>query len=190
MWAALLGAVGGVLLHFLKDIHLSGMWNLLMFIPIAAVYVNTAVLPVAIPGRHWGFGYIGAIMLFFLLIAGTVLAGKIEFPHARNTLAGVNVISYWALLTGGLLGILYGLIAGRTGAMLMGMMLGSLAGYGIGVGCATMFPYPGPETPSSDWGGPPVLYLLWYETILAVGGAMVVLHAMSLIGAALGVDRE
>lgn len=186
----MLGAVGGTILHFLKDIHLSGKWDLLMFIPLAAVHVNAAVLPVAIPGRHWSFGYIGAVMLFFLLIAGTVLAGKIEFPHAQNALGGVNIATYWALLTGALLGLLYGLIAGRTSSMVLGLMIGSLAGYGLGIGCASMFPYSGPETPSQDWGGPPNLWMPWYEMTLAVGGGMIVLHAFSLIGAALGADRE
>lgn len=196
LWAALLGAVGGVLLYFLKDIRLSGMWNLLMFIPLAAVHVNAAVLPVAIPGRHWGFGYIGAIMLFFLLIAGTVLSNKLEFPHARvgdTELVGVNIVTYWALLTGGLLGLLYGLIAGRTGAMVMGLMIGSLAGYGLGIGYAGLFPTGMPRPPFG--GGMPhdswaYVTFEWYGMALLVTGAMVVLHAMSLIGAALGADRE
>jgi len=195
MWAALLGTVGGLLLHFLKDIHLSGKWDLLMFIPLAVVHVNAAVLPVAIPGRHWSFGYIGAVMLFFLLIAGTVLAGKIEFPHARAgnmELVGANVVTYWALLTGGLLGLLYGLIAGRTGAMVMGLMLGSLAGYGLGIGYASLFPKLAMNSPASMEGKVAWTKVTfeWYGMALHVMGAMVVLHAMSIVGAALGADRE
>lgn len=191
LWAALLGTVGGLILHFLKDIHLSGKWDLLMFIPLAAVHVNMAVLPVAIPGRHWSFGYIGAVMLFFLLIAGTVLSGKIEFPHAHSgplELSGVNVVTYWALLTGGLLGLLYGLIAGRTGAMVLGLIFGSLAGYGLGIGFAGLFPKMEPaEFGAASW---VYLRLEWYGMAGLTALAMVVLHTASVIGAAFGADRD
>ena len=195
LWAALLGLLGGAVLYFLKDVHPSGMWELLMFIPLAAVHVNMAVLPVAIPGRHWSFGYIGAMMLFFLLIAGTVLAGKFEFPHAHvawgRTLEGVNVVTYWAILTGGLLGLLYGLIAGRTSAMILGLALGSLAGYALGIGFAEMFPkFKGaigtqfPEGTFVEW------RFSLIEGMGMVAVAMVVLHLASLTGAALGADKQ
>jgi len=195
LWAALLGAVGGVLLYFLKDIRLSGMWNLLMFIPLAAVHVNAAVLPVAIPGRHWGFGYIGAIMLFFLLIAGTVLSNKLEFPHARvgnMELVGVNIVTYWSVLTGGLLGLLYGLIAGRTRAMLMGTLLGSLAGYGLGIMYASFFDM-GPSPIGEFTGMRTMSWSVepdWAGMMIGVALGMSVLHVASLTGAALGADRE
>jgi len=49
---------------------------------IGAIYVNAAMLPLAIPGRHWSFAFIGAMLMVLLMIAGAVLSHKLAFSHS------------------------------------------------------------------------------------------------------------
>jgi hypothetical protein len=197
-WAALAGAIGGVLLYFINQIHIEGLWSLLLFIPIGAVYVNAAVLPVVIPRRFWSFGYIGMVLLFLLLIIGTILSNKISFPHAvaanGNPLPHVNFVTFWALMTGAMLGLLYGLLAGRTGAMLVGLMLGSMLGYFVGAAFGAYIEDLLKNINSVIREGDSVTFysrlepqLVGMIVMLAFGNSL--LHLVALIGAALGADR-
>jgi hypothetical protein len=204
-WAALTGALAGVLLYFINQIQIDGLWSLILFIPIGAVYVNAAILPAVIPGRFWSFGYIGMMLLFLLLIIGAILSNKILFPHATavngTSLQGVNFVTFWAIMTGSMLGLLYGLLAGRTGSMIIGLMLGSMAGYLLGAGFGMLL-----ESAISDLQKqlPPWVKghsgvrmhdafirveFVWWQMVLAIGLGNIVLHLAALSGAALGADR-
>ncbi|MFH0939398.1 MAG: hypothetical protein V1899_08975 [Planctomycetota bacterium] len=134
LYAILLGAITGILLYWLKFVQLSGKWNYLMFFPIASIYVNGATLPVAIPGRHWTFAFIGAMMMLLLLIAGVILSIELPFSHSlkpgtSKVMYTANLITYGGILTGGCLGLFYGILAGCKTAMFVGLAMGVATGY-------------------------------------------------------------
>jgi hypothetical protein len=198
LWAVVLGLPAGLLLYFLKDWQLDGPWALLTFIPIAAIYVNAAALPAAIPGRYWSFGYIGAMMLFLLLIAGSVVSNWYSFPHSRlfsgteieRVYVGVNIVTYWAILTGVLLGLLYGLMAGRTASLVLSAVFGALAGFSLGLMLPHFYPQLNAGAVASAGGSmseisfPQSLPL--FTALFAAG--IVALHLACLMGAALGAN--
>jgi hypothetical protein len=190
MWAALLGAIAGPILYFLKDIELPGQWNLLMAIPIGAVYVNAAVLPIALPGRHWSFGFIGSGMLFMLLIAGVILAPKFPFQHAytyftRVVVPIVNVLTWAAILSGACIGLFYGLIVGRVSAMITSMLLGSALGFMVGIlGASMVIPMirgDNNELIGTQWRFDSPLHFAWQLALM-----LVILHLGACLGAAMG----
>src|SRR5476651_44174 len=80
--ALLCGAISGMLIWWVKSIPLSGSWRLGLLFPLAAVYVTGAILPLAIPGRNWGFSFICGMMLALILMAGFVLSETIWLPHS------------------------------------------------------------------------------------------------------------
>ena len=71
--AAAFGAGAGALIFLLKNIDLDGQWRMALLLPIGAVYVNAVILPLAIPGRHFGFAFICSMLMFLILIAGMIL---------------------------------------------------------------------------------------------------------------------
>jgi hypothetical protein len=193
MWAALLGAIAGPILYFLKDIELPGKWNLLMAIPIGAVYVNAAVLPIALPGRHWSFGFIASAMLFMLLIAGMIIAPKFPFAHAWTRLKGivplllpaVNTLTWTAIITGGCIGLFYGTLVGRTSAMICSMAIGSAVGYVIGIISMDNFVLEifrnTSEFDGTRWRFDSPLHFAWQLALM-----LVILHLGACLGATMG----
>jgi hypothetical protein len=196
LWAAVSGAVVGMLLYWLKDVAALPGW--LQAIVMGTLWVNAAVLPVALPGRHWSFAFIAAMMLFLALVAGMILAAKFPFPHSRIACESgryvyseeVNIITWAAIITGGCLGLFYGLLVGRTSSMVVGLSLGSAAGYVLGTLAvhAVSARYMG-DGADCD-GGPLNGYALTYNTALHFAWqgalAMVVLHLGASLGAAMG----
>jgi hypothetical protein len=215
-FAALTGAVAGFILYFLNQIELDGQWNLLMAIPIGAVYVNAAMIPLAIPGRHWSFAFIGAMLLFLLMIAGMIISQKVSFPHshvqtvstydgpkpdsgvASFYLAKVNALTFAGLLSGGCLGLFYGMLAGRLSAMISGLAVGSASGFLLGILSLSAIThgtqvaiqvgsFPGVDKffrdleNSDNWRYNSPLHFAWQ-----LGVAMALLHLGACLGAALG----
>jgi hypothetical protein len=135
--ALLCGAIGGALIFCIKSIPIEGSWRLALLFPMAAVYVNAAVLPLAVPGRHWSFAFICCMLLFLILIAGFILSEKVWFPHSTvpggPPLKYVNTLTAGALLTGACLGLFYGLLSGKRAAMIAGLIVGGATGYTLGV---------------------------------------------------------
>lgn len=135
--ALLFGAIGGALIYFLKNIGLEGQWRLVLLLPMGAVYVNAVVLPLAVPGRHFGFAFICAMLMFLILIAGMILATKIILPHSQVAggppLTKVNALTFGAVLTGACLGLFYGLFSDRPAARVTGALIGAATGYVLGV---------------------------------------------------------
>lgn len=197
LWAVVLGAVAGPLLWWLLQIPMPDGWQWLLAIPAGAVFANAAVLPVALPGRHWSFAFIGAMMLFLLLVAGMILARTFAFPHSQLPalpphgteplyVPEVNYVTWVAVLTGGCLGLLYGLLAGRSGGMSIGLAIGSATGYLLGIASLQLV-----SSAPCPWGcgqyhdvfwrfdGP--LHLAWQCALL-----LAVLHLGACLGAALG----
>ena len=188
--AVLSGAVVGMLLYWLKDIQALPAWAL--FIIMGTLWSNAAVIPVALPGRYWSFAFIGALMLFLLLVAGMILAAKFEFPHSLvpyPRLPGqteyedeVNVITYAAILTGGCLGLLYGLLSGKAGAMAVGLALGGAFGYILGLASVHAF--------SEHYNDPRGWFLWRFDSALHFAWqgalAMLWLHLFAGLGAVLG----
>lgn len=197
LWAAAAGAVAGAALRGLDHLAPSGWLAWAALIAMGGLYANAAVMPVTLPGRHWSFAFIGAMMLFLLLVAGGVLAPKFPFPHSFLPplpphgmepvfLPHVNAITWLGILTGGCLGLLYGLLVGRTGSMVVGLALGSASGYAVGIaslllvglspcgwGCSS---YHG-----LDWRWYGLLHLAWQGALF-----MVVVHFGASLGAAMG----
>ncbi|MCY3022574.1 MAG: hypothetical protein NTW87_26640 [Planctomycetota bacterium] len=189
------GAVAGMLLYGLKDVQALPVW--LLFIIMGTLWANAAVMPVALPGRHWSFAFIGAMMLFLLLVAGTVLAPKFPFSHSHvpaplpgggdyTDVAEVNAITWGAVLTGGCLGLLYGLLAGRTPAMAVGLALGAATGYVLGAVSLSAFqwladPRVVSRMPPMVWRFDGILHFAWQGAL-----AMLVLHVGACVGAILG----
>jgi len=184
LWAAISGAVVGMLLCLVTFVPLPD-WMLAII--AGALWSNAAVVPVAVPGRHWSFAFIGAMMLFLLLVAGTILAQKLPFPHApdyvwRMGSEILNLVSWLAVLTGGCIGLLYGLLVGKRSSMVVGLALGTAIGFLLGLGFEGAVTLEGWELGASVHGrfdGP--LHFAWQGAL-----AMVVLHAAAGLGAALG----
>jgi hypothetical protein len=185
LWAAVSGAVVGPLLYWLKDVQF--LPPLLLFVIMAALWVNAAVMPVALPGKHWSFAFIGAVMLFLALVAAMILAPKFPFGHSLFFLEGygevvyipeVNAVTWVAIVTGACLGLFYGLVVGQTPAMVLGVLFGFVAGYFLGAMSPRGF---------GEWIGVPKLlyssplHFLWQGAL-----AMLVLHLGACVGAAMG----
>lgn len=187
--ALLSGAAVGALFYWLKDIEALPGWAL--FIIMGTLWANAAVIPVALPRRYWSFAFIGAMMLFLLLLAGMILASKLPFPHSRKLLPGVpnpvaveevNIITYATVLTGGCLGLLYGLLSGRRGAMVVGLALGGASGYVLGIASLYAFvAVGGGAEPQYVWRYDSTLHFAWQGALV-----MIVLHAGASLGALLG----
>jgi len=185
------GAAAGFVLYFLQDIQLEGKWNLLMFIPTAAFFANAAILPIIIPGRHWSFGFIGAMMLFLLLFAGLIISSKLPFPHSRNSfglvMTKVNSFSYALVIAGVCVGLFYGVLAGVRSAMIVGAALGAATGYLLGVGMLSLVN--GIEVPP----GGTAAVEIWkfsgpHHAAWQLGVALGVLHLGACGGAAMGAN--
>jgi len=190
--ALLCGAVFGPLFYCFKDIQ--ALPPLVLFIIIGTLWANAAVLPVALPGRYWSFAFIGALMLFLLLVPGMFLAAKFPFPHSSVLFSPgafayspeVNVITHGAILTGACLGLIYGLLAGRRPAMAVGLALGGASGYVLGLASMYAFkwladPHLVSRLPPLCWRFDGALHFAWQGAL-----AMVVLHLGACLGAVLG----
>ena len=175
--AILSGALTGALLYGLQQLQLPGKWNYLMVIPLVALYVNGAMLPVALPGRHWSFAFIGAMAMFMLLVAGLILSSLFSFAHSLTPL--VNLATFLAILTGGCLGLFYGLLAGKPSAMVVGLAVGAATGYLLGLASLHLI------TPGNQWRYDGVLHFAW-QTAAAFG----LLHLGAGLGAALGAKKS
>jgi hypothetical protein len=168
-FAIVFGAAAAPALLWLSAIELPGNWNLLMAIPCGAIYANAAVLPIAVPGRHWSFGFVAALLMFLLFIAGGILSSKVDFARGPAPIsAQANLIGILAVLTGACLGTLYGLLSGRGSAMALGAAIGAACGYAVGV-------------TSLELGDAGAL-----RCALAGAAALGSLHAGACLGAALG----
>jgi hypothetical protein len=186
--ALLSGAVVGVLIYWLKDIQALPGWVLLII--MGTLWANAAVIPVALPGRYWSFAFIGALMLFLLLVAGMHLALMLPFPHSRmlgvadpddsDVVILVNVFTYATILTGGCLGLVYGLLAGQRAAMVVGLALGGACGYVLGLGSLLAIRIlSGNE--AYPWRFDGALHFAWQGAL-----AMLWLHLGAGLGAVLG----
>ena len=184
--AVALGAITGILLYWLSLVQLPGKWNYLMFFPIASVYVNGATLPMAIPGRHWTFAFMGEMMLLLLLITSLILSMKLPFSHslkpgASETLYTVNLITYVGILTGGCLGLFYGILAGHKSAMVVGLALGAVTGYLLGVASIHVVTAGALGVDANIWVYNGTLHAAWQGAL-----ACSALHAGASLGAMLG----
>jgi hypothetical protein len=194
LWAAVSGAVVGVLLYWLKDVGALPGW--LLAIVMGTLWANAAVLPVALPGRHWSFAFIAAMMLFLALVAGMILAAKFPFPHSRIACESgryiysteVNVVTWAAIITGGCLGLFYGLLVGRTSSMVVGLSLGSASGYVLGIMAVRAVSWhiygndcDGDSLYESCWRYGSPLDFAWQGAL-----AMAALHLGASLGAAMG----
>jgi hypothetical protein len=155
-----------------------------MFIPLGAIYVNGALLPVALPERNWSFAFIGAMALFMLLVAGLILSSKFSFAHSFSpdgaaVLSKVNQATFLAILTGGCLGLFYGLLAGKRSALLVGLAMGGAAGYLLGLATSNLV------TPQDQWRYGGALNFAW-QMALAFG----LLHLAASLGAMFGAARH
>jgi hypothetical protein len=184
--AAVFGAIAGALIHWIKIIPFDGGWRLLLLIPMAAVYVNAAVLPLAVRGRHWSFAFICCMLLFLMLIAGFILSEKLWFPHSMVTgappLSKVNTLSAGALLTGACLGLFYGLLSGKRAALIVGLIVGAITGYLLGLLSLDVVAH----SSAADWDTlryTGALNFAWQGAI-----ALAALHFGACIGAMLGAD--
>jgi len=182
-FAAISGAIAGFILYFLNQIELEGQWNLLMALPIGAIYVNAAMIPLAIPGRHWSFAFIGAMLMFLLMIVGAILSHK--FAFGKNEKA--NVATFEFILSGGCLGLFYGMLCGRTSAMIVGIALGSVIGYLMGIGSTSFLVTEsgsfsdGTRRTVESWYYNSPLHFAWQ-----LAAAMALLHLGACLGAAMG----
>lgn len=187
-FALVSGAVAGPILYYLSQIEIEASWNI-MLVPMGAVLVNAAMLPVAIPGKNWSFAFIGAMLLFLLLLAGLIISPKFPFPHARNvfglTLPRVNTFSYLLVLCGGCLGLFYGMIAGKRSSMVVGSVMGAACGFLIGIALLNLFT--GINVNITDIRVFEVAkYVGGIHAMWQVGGAMALLHLGACLGAAMG----
>ncbi len=97
-------------------------------IVLSAFLANAAVIPIAMPGRHWSFSFISAIVMFFALVIAMVLSQKFPIGHGREYV--IPNLFFWALITtGGCVGLFYGLFVGRTLSMVLGLTFGTWMGY-------------------------------------------------------------
>jgi hypothetical protein len=135
--ALIAGAITGALLYAGSQIQPTGLMKYLVLIMLGSIYVNGATLPVSIPGRHWSLAFINALLMLMLLIAGLVLAGKIHYGHSimpdGKVLSRVNLVTTVGMLTGGGLGLFYGLLAGHKWSMIVGAAMGIATGYVLGL---------------------------------------------------------
>jgi hypothetical protein len=181
--AAVFGAVAGALIFLIKNIDIEGQWRIALLLPIGALYVNAAILPLAIPGRHWSFAFICSMLLFLMLIAGVIIATKVNVPHSHvpggEPLSKVNALTIGAVLTGACLGLFYGLFSDRRGAMVTGALIGAASGYTLGVFSVEFVTHS-----SAAWDTIAYNSALHYAWQCA--GALAVLHCGGCIGAMFG----
>ena len=182
LWAVLLGAVVGPPLYWLKDVEALPPW--LLFIIMGTLWANAAVLPVAIPGKHWSFGFIGTFMLFLALFAGMILAARFAFPHSHqgNYIPQINCVTFGAIITGGCLGLLYGLLVGTAPSMAVGLALGGAAGYLLGLASEDAFVGLAAFGEPPAWRFDSALHFAWQSAL-----AMLILHLAACMGAILGI---
>ena len=184
--AVIFGLVAGPLIFGLKSIPIDGSWRLVLLAPISLVYVAATTLPVALPGKHWLFAVICAVLLLMASLVAGILATKIDFPHSLlpdgTVLTKVNVVTTGAMATGICLGLFYGLLSEKRSAMIAGAILGAATGYTLGMASVEVVS----RTPPLDllvYNG--VLHYAWQ---LAV--ALAVLHLGACLGAALGARQS
>jgi hypothetical protein len=136
-WAALSGAVCGFALYWGGYFPMPGWLRFIVEIPLGAGFAVAATLPLAIPGRHWSLAFISATMMLMVLVIALLLSGKIQFLHSLQpdgrALWRVNLMTCVGLLTGGCLGLFYGLLAGHKWSLIVGAALGAAAGYTLGL---------------------------------------------------------
>ncbi len=188
LFAIISGALTGFLLYLLSLVQLPGRWNLVMLFPLAGIYVNGATLPVAIPGRHWSFSFLCSMSMLLLLVAGMILAAKINFPHsympgAAAPLTKVNALTVAGMVTGACLGLFYGVLAGQKGAMVVGLAMGVATGYVLGLLSTGIVSGAAGSFDAWIYDGP--LHFAW-QGALAFGA----LHLGSGLGALLGAVRN
>jgi hypothetical protein len=183
--AIIFGLLAGPLIFGLKSIPIDGSWRLMLLAPIALVYVAATTLPVALPGKHWLFAVICAVLLLLASLVAGILATKIDFPHSvlpdGTVLTKVNVLTTGAMATGICLGLFYGLLSEKRSAMIAGAILGAATGYTLGMASVELVS----RTPPMD--------LLIYNGALhyawQLGVALAVLHLGACMGAALGARK-
>ena len=180
--AVLFGAITGPLIFWLRLIPLESSWRLLLLLPIAAVYVNGAVLPVALPGKHWSFAFICSMLLLLSSVAGAILSTKFNFPHSvmpdGTVLSKVNELTAGAVVTGACLGLFYGLLSEKRSSMIAGAILGAAMGVTLGVASVNVVSHVPPVNVLIYDGA---LNFAWQAAI-----AFAALHLAACLGAALG----
>ncbi|HYF48930.1 MAG TPA: hypothetical protein VEJ63_05975 [Planctomycetota bacterium] len=180
--AALSGAVTAVLLSLLTDIQLSGYWRYILILPIGAVYVNGAIMPLVVPGRHFSFGFLCAMMLIMICLAGGVLSTWLRLPHSfvdDAYLSKINTVSFIALVTGLSLGLFYGILVGTRHSLTFGAILGTAGGYLVGLGTAALVSHESGTRNQFVYGS--LLDFAWQGA-----AAMLALHLFGAIGALMG----
>ncbi|HYG74807.1 MAG TPA: hypothetical protein VEK08_07375 [Planctomycetota bacterium] len=198
LFALVLGLVVGPLMWLVKEIEVPEGWEWIAGIPIAALWANAAALPIALPGRHWGYGFISAGMIFLLLVAGAVLGERIMLSHSivktpleTQRLMKVNLLTFELVLSGAGIGLFYGLLAGKKSAMWTGLALGGAIGFVLGIASLAVVTHAvagGAKKLSMDmlmsydrWKYDTFYHFAWQTTAAAVA-----LHLAGCIGAALG----
>ena len=205
-YSVISGAIGGILLYWLKSIQASGIWELLVLIPMGAIVANAAVLPVAIPGRHWSFSFICSLAMLMALIAGAILSSKFNFEHSRDPfykigfikpemisleVSKVNQLTFGTIIIGGCLGIFYGLLSGRLASMVVGLSMGSATGFILGllsvhvVGRNSPFVTYFGQHNVDNWVYDSPLHFAWQGALL-----LGLLHLGACFGAALGAGAK
>jgi hypothetical protein len=180
--AALFGAATAVILSLLNGIQLSGRWNYVMIFPLASIYVNGVIMPAVIPGRHFSFGFLCAMMLILICMASMILSTWIPLPHSMVGdvyVAAINTITFLMLATGASLGLFYGILVGRKNAILFGGILGAIGGYVIGLASMALVSHD--EATRNQFIRNSMLDLAWQGAL-----AGLVLHLFAAAGAFLG----
>lgn len=198
LWAVVLGGVAGALIWLLKEIGIPDGWEWLLGIPIGALWANVCALPIALPGRHWGYGFISATMFALLIVIGAVLGERIFLSHSvlktaldTQRLMKVNLLTYQFVLTGAGIGLFYGLLAGKKPAIWCGLALGGATGYLLGIASLEVVTHAvsgGGKKLSMDllmdydqWRYDRIWHFSWQ-----LASAAVLLHLAGCLGAALG----
>jgi len=193
LFAICCGAVCGALLYPLQAIAASGVTQMIVLVVMLAFYVNAAMLPVFLPGRHWSLAFISALMLMLLLVGGYVLSERLAIcPGAvqKYCFGFVNRAFYLWILTGLCLGLFYGLLSGRRNAMLVGAALGGASGYCLGI-ATPEFIQPAVSVSVAigreivDWRFDSLLHFIWQGAL-----AMFLLHLGAGLGATMGAGKS
>jgi hypothetical protein len=180
--AGLFGAGMAAVLALLNSIQLPGRWNYLMVFPFAAIYVNGVIMPAVIPGKHFSFGFLCAMMLVLICMASAILSTWVQLPHSvvgGVYLSTINTITFLALATGASLGLFYGILVGRKNAMVLGAIVGAIGGYIIGLISMALVSHEGATTNQFIHSG--MLDLVWQGAL-----AGFLLHLFAAAGAFMG----
>jgi hypothetical protein len=184
LYAIVTGAVTGALLYWGGNlIQPTGILRYVIMMALGAVFVNGATIPVALPGRHWSFAFVIALMMIMLLVAGVILPAMIPFSHSRlsdgTILDRVNLVTWIGILTGGGLGLFYGVVAGHKWSIIVGGAMGAVAGFILGIVSLNFIS----AAPGSvdEWRYFSAPHFAWQ-----CAAFMVLLHAGALGGAILG----